>query len=227
MADNVPVTAGSGVSIAADDIGGVHHQRVKIGVGADGASSDAQPADADAKAATGLLSVGNMVIGNGGTWNRQRDVGAPTDAAASTGITAVGGFLYNGATYDHLRGNTEGTLLASAARTVATASATQTNYNARGVIVYLNVTAASGTGGLGLLIIAGDPVAANLYALNATPTTVTATGLYGYEVSPGASGTTTQLAQRTSGSLPRTWQIYINVGNASSYTYSVGYSLIV
>ncbi len=36
MADNVAITAGTGTSIAADDIGGVLHQRVKLIIGADG-----------------------------------------------------------------------------------------------------------------------------------------------------------------------------------------------
>lgn len=40
MADNVEITAGTGTTVAADDIGGVLHQRIKIGFGADGASAD-------------------------------------------------------------------------------------------------------------------------------------------------------------------------------------------
>ena len=40
MVDNVPITAGSGTVIASDDIGGVQHQRVKIGLGADGTAVD-------------------------------------------------------------------------------------------------------------------------------------------------------------------------------------------
>lgn len=40
MADNVAYTPGSGAIIAADEIGGVLHQRVKISVGADGAAAD-------------------------------------------------------------------------------------------------------------------------------------------------------------------------------------------
>ncbi len=40
MADNVGYTEGSGKTIAADDIGGVLHQRVKVSVGADGAAAD-------------------------------------------------------------------------------------------------------------------------------------------------------------------------------------------
>jgi hypothetical protein len=45
MADNVGYTPGSGAIIAADDIGGVLHQRVKIGVGADNTAVDVSSAN--------------------------------------------------------------------------------------------------------------------------------------------------------------------------------------
>lgn len=41
MADDVGYTPGSGATIAADDVGGVLHQRVKISVGGDGSATDA------------------------------------------------------------------------------------------------------------------------------------------------------------------------------------------
>lgn len=41
MADNLAVTPGSGATVAADDIGGVLHQRIKLGLGADGTAVDA------------------------------------------------------------------------------------------------------------------------------------------------------------------------------------------
>lgn len=44
MVDNVAITAGSGTTIAADDIGGVLHQRVKIAQGADGTGVDVSSA---------------------------------------------------------------------------------------------------------------------------------------------------------------------------------------
>lgn len=44
MADNVAITAGTGTTIAADDIGGVLHQRVKISQGADGSATDVSSA---------------------------------------------------------------------------------------------------------------------------------------------------------------------------------------
>lgn len=45
MADNVGYTPGTGATVAADDIGGVLYQRVKIGVGADGAATDVSTAN--------------------------------------------------------------------------------------------------------------------------------------------------------------------------------------
>lgn len=44
MADNIAVTAGSGTTIAADDIAGVLHQRVKLSQGADGVGVDVSSA---------------------------------------------------------------------------------------------------------------------------------------------------------------------------------------
>lgn len=47
MADDVPITAGSGTAIATDEISSRHFQRMKIGIGADGTAvdwSDAAPA---------------------------------------------------------------------------------------------------------------------------------------------------------------------------------------
>lgn len=40
MADNMTVTPGTGKTIAADDIGGVLHQRAKISIGPDGSATD-------------------------------------------------------------------------------------------------------------------------------------------------------------------------------------------
>jgi hypothetical protein len=44
MADNVAITAGSGTTIAADDVGGVLYQRVKVTWGPDATANDADVA---------------------------------------------------------------------------------------------------------------------------------------------------------------------------------------
>lgn len=54
MADNVAITAGAGTTIATDDVGTVHYQRVKIDLGGDGAAS---PLLAGQQAKTGSLPV--------------------------------------------------------------------------------------------------------------------------------------------------------------------------
>lgn len=58
--DNVTLNSGtSGATAAADDIGGVHHQRVKISVGADGTANDAIPVSNGLDTtATGVLAAG-------------------------------------------------------------------------------------------------------------------------------------------------------------------------
>lgn len=55
MADNVAITAGSGTTVATDEIGGVNHQRVKISLGPDGTANDAE-------AGAGAVDTGTMRV---------------------------------------------------------------------------------------------------------------------------------------------------------------------
>ena len=128
-------------------------------------------------------------------------------------------------------GNQDLILLPSATRTALTQSAVQTNRNAKGVLIYLSVTAASGTGGLQLNIEAVDPASGSAEFLNSSPAAITAiTGnLAIYLLYPGASSTNVgpNVKQVTSGILPATWRVRITPGDSSNYTYSVGASLIL
>jgi hypothetical protein len=141
----------------------------------------------------------------------------------------VGVVLWNGTGWDAAQGNQQGTLLVSAARTASTSSAVQTNVSARGVLLFLNITAASGTGGLNLIVQGIDPVSGlvaqiNNQALSASKVT---TGLAIVSMYPGdvtAGGAT--LAQ-SGGVLPRMWQATVLHADGSSYTYSLGYATVV
>lgn len=89
MADNVPVTAGSGTLIATDDVGGVQYQKVKIDVGGDGVSS---PWD-------GAVSVSNFPATQAVS---AASLPLPTGAASEvtladiqTQITALASTIYN------------------------------------------------------------------------------------------------------------------------------------
>jgi hypothetical protein len=152
-------------------------------------------------------------------------------SATSYGLTAGSyqlAFDAQNGVWNRWRNNQQGTLLASAARTADVVSPNQTNYNARGVLVSLNITAASGTGGLKVLIQNVEPVVGSGRTLNATPAPITATGTYYFILYPGASGSgASGISQVTSYPLPRSWGVYVQHVDTSSYTYSLAYSLVL
>lgn len=135
--------------------------------------------------------------------------------------------LYNDGTvkWERARNNSYGTALASAARTATPAVSNLINYNSKGVMVYLNVTVASGTGGLTLTMRATELVASNPVQINTSPTAVTATGTYAYVIYPSATSGSA-FTQPTNAPLPYKWSINIAHGDASSYTYSVSYAYL-
>lgn len=137
-------------------------------------------------------------------------------------------YKYNGATFDRVRNNVEGVALISAARTLLTNSADITNYNNRILQVYLNVTAtAAGTGGLTVVIQAKDPASGTYKTINSAPTAVVATGITVYQIGAGATNNNAAgVVQMSSAAVPRTFRIQVQVGDATSYTYSVGYALL-
>ena len=137
--------------------------------------------------------------------------------------------LFNGSTWDDYRNNTQGTLLASAVRTATIVSPDQTNYNARGVALLLNVTAASGTGGLTLQVTIKDSLGIPSQLSATTSPVITTTGARIIVIYPGAgsTGAATGVIQEATLPLPRTWYATVGHGDGSSYTYSLSYSYIL
>lgn len=119
-------------------------------------------------------------------------------------------------------------VLASAARTTTQTSSTITNGNFSKLIVVLNITAASGTGGLQLGLLGVDPISSSTSLLNTLPTAITTTGTYYFIVSPGfaAGNLSTKVSQGISIPCPNTFQLEVVAGDSSSYTYSLAYELI-
>lgn len=204
-----------------------------------------QPVDTELPAAAALADatanpttpiVGAALQGyNGATWDRLRvdaqknllvglrnSAGADLLASLTDGVSSgssllgSGPFLYNGTTWDKQRGNTQNTLLASAARTVTTSSADQTNYNARGLHVVLDVTSA-GTGDITLTIEGKDGLSGKYYTLLAG-TNVTANSTNVYKVYPGLPATANVSANDI---VPRTYRVTVTANNANTITYSV------
>jgi hypothetical protein len=92
MADNVAITAGAGTTVAADDIAGVMHQRVKISQGADGSATDVSSA-APLNVTLANGTVPSHAVTNAGTFAVQVDGNALTalqlidDTVATLGTT--------------------------------------------------------------------------------------------------------------------------------------------
>lgn len=123
-----------------------------------------------------------------------------------------------------LNGNDEVVLLPSAARTSTTSTSNQTSYGSKGVMVELNVTAASGTGGLTVRIVGVINGTSHILASTSAQTAV---GKYLLELYPGTGATSDEVTKRQSGALPKTWFAQVSHGDATSYTYSLGASLLI
>ena len=166
-----------------------------------------------------LQNAGNMVTSSLNTNLTQEDVGDP-----DTYVFETFGRKFNGTGWDKDHNNTQGILLASASRTANVISPTITNFNDKGITVMVNVTAASGTGGLTVNIFGTDPTSNNGYQLLVASAAITADGEYAYTVYPGASGTSPGVKQTSSMPVPREWYVVMVTGDSSSYTYSLGYA---
>lgn len=160
-------------------------------------------------------------------------VTTPTDATPNTAFSFArndAGFigplqsfleLFNNTTWDRQRNNTSVSLLASASRTTTQTSADQTNYNARGLHVVLDVTVA-GTGSITLKVEAKDAIGIYYTVLEGLP--IIATGTNVYKLYPGITASANASA---SDILPRTFRVTITANNANAMTYSLAYSLVL
>lgn len=145
--------------------------------------------------------------------DRERDKFVDTGSVPAVRTTAVDAA--------GVSGNTEGTLLASAARTTTISSADQTNHSARGVHVTLTTTVI-GTGSITLTIQEKDPVSGTYSTILAGAAVVTDTTNV-YKVYPGLPATANVSANDV---LPLTWRATVSANNANAATYSVSYALI-
>jgi hypothetical protein len=128
------------------------------------------------------------------------------------------------------RNNNEGTVLASLARTATQNSPDQANYNARGVQLILNVTAQpGGAETLGVKIQAKDPVSGGYVDIVDSGVLFTAaTGAKALTLYPGVLSTDLAAGYvGKSGALPRIWRAVVTHSASGSWTYSLGFSLIL
>ncbi len=111
----------------------------------------------------------------------------------------------------------------SAQRTATITSASIDNPTAKGIVIFLNVTQASGTGGIQVNLLNVDPASGNAVSFLGPEPRVTGMGLSAYTYYPGF---TTGAGGGNSGVVTRTFQIQVIHNDSSNYTYSVGISLV-
>jgi hypothetical protein len=194
-----------------------------------GTTVDRMRSIVSAEATTGIGVPASGPMGYYSTGGQFHYFGAISHGDGNTGFgptyalnVAAMSYLYNGATPDRQRGNTTGTLLASQARTANDVSPTQTNHNARGVRVYIDVTAKGAAPSITATIQEIDPLSSNIVNV-ITSSAITAIGTYVVTTYPG----TTNAVNKASDALPRSWRVAMTHGNGDSITYSVSYCLIV
>lgn len=122
----------------------------------------------------------------------------------------------------------QGQLLASAVRTATVSSDTfrvDEDLQGQRLIVFLNVTAASGTGGLTLTVEGYDIASQSWFRMVAGSALIT-TGKRIYALGNGVSAAAAaDITAAVAAPVPESWRVTVTHGDASNYTYSVGYSL--
>ena len=191
-------------------------------------------ARADGSDGTDSVAVGPQLY-RSGVWEQQRAVGG--DAQDATGMAAAGPMLYNDSSFDRQRGNTEGTLLASAARTATAAAPIQTNYNARGIRVWMKVTAKSAATTFYVVLHSARPTSGGASYTDAEYTAFVPTFAAGVNelciltAYPGAVGVAVAgaVSGQSAASMPvgRSWWMQCVPSDANSVTYEVTYSYIL
>jgi len=171
------------------------------------------------------------MYGNGGAAG---DTSIPVSLLGADGVAnTVDGMrtvpmpmLFNGTTWDRYRNNEEVTLLASAARTATTDSANQTNYNAKGLAVFFQITAVPTVETVTLTVFGISPVTGSAYTMLQGAAEAAVTQRL-YIVYPGVGVAAGGVSVVAGYPLPRTWRIRITHSASGSFTYSVVASYIL
>lgn len=138
-------------------------------------------------------------------------------------LTASMPMTFNETNFDRVRGNTAKSIFPLAARTAGSFASGIPNYNARGAKFVVDVTAASGTGGLTVLIQLEDALSGKLITLlqSALITTISTVVLTVY---PGVAAVANVSANDV---LPRGFRVTVTAGDGSSYTYSISANFVL
>lgn len=193
-----------------------------------------------------VLAAGNAIIGKVGIDQTTPGTTNKVDTELAAAIAGADGSAnptspevldrpstFNETTWDRLRGNTGTVHLASVARTAAAGGPAGPNYNHKGALVIVNVTAAGGVGKtLSIQITATNPgtgLGVNFYMTNSTIANLT--GTFAFLIYPGATAASPAITDGSltivNQSIPRDWNITMIPSDATPWTYSVGKCMLL
>ncbi len=142
-------------------------------------------------------------------------------------LTQNYGYLYNGTTWDRIQGNREATVLANAARTATTASADQTLYNSRSVVLIVNIASIVDTPSITPTLQIKDSISGNYFTIWTAAAALTAAGTYAYLFALGGAGSAGSFTEAVAIPVTRTWRVNMVHADADSATYSVSSCALV
>lgn len=155
------------------------------------------------------------INGNSGILTGVVSIGAQTDAATGFSILPAGMMLYNGTSEDKMRANTTGVVVAAGATATQT-GVTFTTYNAKRLMILVNITAGAGT-----VTVAINGTSVSGYSTNLlTSTALTGAGTTALRIFDGATPSANLVANDT---VPRTISITATV--SGTITYGIDYIL--
>ena len=143
MADNIPVTPGSGVTVAGDDISGVLHQRIKLVLGIDGvsdgdvSSTNPMPTALTAAQLAALTPLIDRILATAPYSNRLSDGSVFYDARSIRALTAADIVSIAGTvpTSNVLETTSTGTIT-SASNSTSSFTALAANASRKGFIIF-------------------------------------------------------------------------------------------
>lgn len=155
-------------------------------------------------------------------WSDVTDALAP--ASMPRALWAIIGALeFDGTNYNRRRNNNEVTVYSSAARTATPTATDLTNYNHRGVVVVIDVTAITDTPSVTFTIEGKSTLGSDYYTILASAA-ITGTGVTVLRVYPGLTAVANQTANDI---IPRLWRVTPVHADADSITYSVSANYVL
>jgi hypothetical protein len=136
-------------------------------------------------------------------------------------------FIFNGAwvTYTNILVNTDSTVQTLTAASVGVASIDQKNFNGKGILVGVNITALTGTTPTLTVTLQGKDLASGVYYTVLASAALSATGFTLLSVYPGLVAAANLTVNSP---LPKTWRISSVIGGTTpAVTATIGASVIM